>query len=218
MSRLLKLGGFAGLVLVIATYVVLGSSQMMLLLSQPTLAQAGISPQKIADQVYQRLPNFPLENQYVRQSNNQVATDSTLVERLIQYHINVKGRSPLFRLDWKITLADYLGLNEFLRADSYPGKNFLKTNPMSGDRTAVQKLNRQQRADLIQAIVVAYTGEASQVAAPLPALPPTPKPAPAPKPTLQPLPRSGDSQLLIPPTPAQSPSQRPGGDAQLLMP
>jgi hypothetical protein len=216
MSRVLRPKRLAGLVWAIAAGVILSSGPGLLLPSQPTLAQAGISPQKIADQVYQRLPGFPLENQYFRQSNNQVATDSTLVERMIQYHTSVKGRSPLFRLDWKITLADYLGLNEYLQADSYPGKNFLKSNPMVGDRSTVQKLTRQQRADLIQAIVIAYTGENSQVAAPSPTLTPTPISTPALKPTLQPLPSNGGAQLLAP-TPSLQPP-RPTGEAQLLMP
>ncbi|MBW4550034.1 MAG: hypothetical protein KME35_02825 [Aphanocapsa sp. GSE-SYN-MK-11-07L] len=186
------------------------------------IAQTGVSPRKVADQVYQRLPEFPLENQYLRKDNNQQATDSTLVERFIQYHTTVKGRTPQFRLDWKVTFADYLGTNDFLEPGAYPGKAFLKTNPLDGDRAIIRKLNRQQRDSLLQALVDIYAGGASQVTTtPLPpAVSPSPPPAPAPvaKPTLQPLPRSGDAQLLSPPsvlTPAQP---RPTGGAQLLMP
>jgi hypothetical protein len=184
------------------------------------IAQAGISPRKVAEQVYQRLPDFPLENQYLRQDNGKQAAESTLVERLVQYHNSVKGRSPQFRLDWKVTLADYLDVNGFVEPNTYPGKAFLKANPLEGDRALIQKLTRQQRDTLLQALVDIYTGGASQVT--VTPLPPTPSPSPAPvpasKPTLQPLPRSGDSQLLAPPN-VQAPSQpRPTGGAQLLMP
>ncbi len=216
MLRSISLGRFSAMVLFCAIFTALSS---VLVLTPVAIAQT-ISPRKVADQVYQRLPELPRENQYIRQDNNRQATDSTLVERFIQYHNGVKGRSPQFRLDWKITLADYLGMNDFLEPNTYPGKAFLKANPLEGDRALIQKLTRQQRDSLLQALVDIYTSGASQVTvSPLPpAASPGPPPIPASKPTLQSLPRNGDSKLLAPPN-VTAPSQpRPTGGAQLLMP
>ncbi len=205
----------------LATFIVLSSVSALL---PGAIAQTAVSPRKVSEQVYQRLPEFPLENQYLRKDNNKQATESTLVERLIQYHSTVKGRSPQFRLDWKITLADYLGMNDFLVPDAYPGKAFLKANPLESDRAIIRKLNRQQRDSLLQALVDIYTdGAASQVTTtPLPPdaspSPPPVSPTPVAKPTLQPLPRSGDAQLLAPPSVSTPAQPRPTGGAQLLMP
>jgi hypothetical protein len=192
------------------------------------LSQVSTSPKIVASEIYQALPNLPLENQYVRKETNKVATDSTLIERFIHYHTNVKGRSAGFRMDWKISLADYLGVNDYLTEITYPGHAFLKTSPMKGDRAAIQALSRQQREALIQALVDHYTGGA-QTAEATPVDPsPSPKaPAVAPPtaspvvPTttqLKPIPRPGDAKLLAPsPMPKSDVVPRPG-DAQLLMP
>ncbi|MGB8697959.1 MAG: hypothetical protein WCD18_00960, partial [Thermosynechococcaceae cyanobacterium] len=121
-SRKLALGHFA------VGLMVLG------LTAAPSLSQS-VSPGQIAQFVYGRLPDLPLENQYIRSETNKQATDSTLVSRLVQYHTAVKGRSPLYRLDWKITLADYLGMNDYFQENTYPGHAFLKTSAMERDRT-----------------------------------------------------------------------------------
>jgi hypothetical protein len=121
------------------------------------LSQVSTSPKIVASEIYQVLPNLPLENQYIRKETNKVAADSTLIERFIQYHTNVKGRSPGFRMDWKMSLADYLGVNDYLTEITYPGHAFLKTSPMKGDRAAIQALSRQQREALIQSLVDHYT-------------------------------------------------------------
>ncbi|NJM66239.1 MAG: hypothetical protein HC851_11560 [Acaryochloris sp. RU_4_1] len=184
-------------------------------LIEPVFGQS-VDPQLVADAVYQQLPGLPQENQYLRKNNNKPATNSTLVSRLIQYHILVKGRSPLYRFDWKITLADYLGIYENIRTETYPGHAYLKSNPLESDRNIIQQLNRQQRLALTQALSDVYISQTPQqeMTTPqqdtspsaTPAQPPVaqPKPVPPPQPKLIPLPGSGSADLLkTPPAPAQ---------------
>ncbi|MEO0688025.1 MAG: hypothetical protein AAFY76_23950, partial [Cyanobacteria bacterium J06649_11] len=104
-------------------------------------------------QVYKKLPDFPLENKYFSKRTGKIAESQTLARRLIRYHVYLKGRAPNTRLDWKLTLADYLGANEIMYDSSYPGSDTLKTNPINGDRTAIKRLNRSQRNTLIQVLV-----------------------------------------------------------------
>jgi hypothetical protein len=175
------------------------------------------SPVDVAQFVYKKLPNLPLENQYLRVGTNKPAPESTLVSRLVQYH-SVKGRSPAYRLDWKITLADYLGMNDYLRLEVYPGKAFLKTSPMERDRKAIQSLTQAQRNTLVQALVDGATGQDSSASVADPPTPSQPKTAPEDpyKPTLQPLPPAkGSSDLL---RPAKKSAPKPSGDAQFLLP
>jgi hypothetical protein len=192
---------------------------LLWLLPMPTLAQFQ-SPKEVAQFVYGRLPNFPLENQYIRVEGNKQATDSTLVSRLVQYHTSVKGRSPLYRLDWKMTLADYLGVNDFLQTENYPGHAFLKGSAMEKDLAIIQKLNRNQRNALIQALVDGFTGNATAATTtsePETAPNPQPKAVPEPyRPTLQPLASPSGSTLLK--TPRKPSSPQPTGEAQFLRP
>ncbi len=185
-------------------------------LTSASLAQSD-APVDVARLVYKKLPNLPLENQYLRTGTNKPAPESTLVSRLVQYH-SIKGRSPAYRLDWKITLADYLGINDFLRLEVYPGKAFLKTSPMESDRKAIQSLNQAQRNALIQALVDGSTGQDSSASVAEPPTPAQPKVAPeAPyKPTLQPLPPAKGSSDLLKPVKKSAPKS--SGDAQYLLP
>jgi hypothetical protein len=174
------------------------------------------SPGDLSQAVYKKLPNLPLENQYIRTQTNKPAPESTLISRLVQYH-SIKGRSPAYRLDWKITLADYLGINDFLRPEIYPGKAFLKTSPMERDQKAIQSLTRAQRNALVQALVDGATGQdssASVAEPPTPAQPKAVQEAPY-KPTLTPLPAKGSTDLL---RPAKKAAPKPAGDAQYLLP
>lgn len=111
--------------------------------------------------VYQQLPNLPLENKYVSRESGKVNPDNTLVSRLIEYHVYIKGRAPDYRLDWKLTLADYLGANELIQDTTYPGAKTLRQNPLEGDRAAINRLNRQQRNALVQTLVNVFTPETS---------------------------------------------------------
>jgi hypothetical protein len=173
------------------------------------------SPADVAQFVYQKLPNLPLENQYLRTDTKKQAIDSTLISRLVQYHTNVKGRSPLYRLDWKITLADYLGANDYLQPEKYPGNGFLKSSPMERDRTLIQALTLSQRNALIQALVNGFSRDKPAAEAAPPVSSPQPKASQAPaQPSPLPLPKGGSADLR---KPAKPPS-RPSGDAQYLLP
>lgn len=162
--------------------------------SPPAIAQR-VSPDTVWQQVYQQLPDFPRENQYVSVETRKVAADNTLVGRLIRYHVYVKGRPPVYRLDWKITLADYLGINERIDEGSYPSRNTLKPNPIEGDLAAVRRLTRQQRESLVQALVDAFAPPVRSSSPPVPTVMPSPagsSPAPVkPQPRPLPLPARG---------------------------
>ncbi|MBD1935950.1 hypothetical protein H6F73_01240 [Microcoleus sp. FACHB-68] len=160
---------------------------------QPVFAQQATAVQAGA-QVYQRLPDFPLENDYVNQETGKVDPDNTLVSRLIRYHIYVKGRPPNYRLDWKLTLADYLGANELIDETVYPGRDVLRENPMEKDRAVISRLDRTQRDALIQALVTIFNPNYENIAEPEPA--PNPAPDIPQTPNRKPLPQAGDADLL----------------------
>lgn len=142
--------------------------------------------------VYQQLPNFPLENSYVSKETGKVDPNNTLVGRLIRYHLFVKGRPANYRLDWKLTLADYLGATpEYLEEGVYPGGDVLRVNPMERDRAVIQSLNRAQRDALIQVLVDIFSGNA-------PSLPAAGRREER-SPSLEaPQPQPGDAKLLMP--------------------
>ncbi|MBW4611685.1 MAG: hypothetical protein KME21_00065 [Desmonostoc vinosum HA7617-LM4] len=123
---------------------------------QPAIAQR-ITPGEVWQQVYQQLPDFPRENKYISNETGKVAENNTLANRLIRYHIYIKERAPNYRLDWKLTLADYLGANEIMYDNTYPGNDTLKQNPIEGDRAAIARLSRRQRNALVQALVNIFT-------------------------------------------------------------
>lgn len=172
----------------------------------PQAAQAQrFDPLTVWQQVYQQL-DLPLENQYIDRRTGEVAEDNTLVGRFIRYHIYVQGRAPLYRLDWKLTMADYLGANEFIAASTYPSSDSLTVNPMEGDMAAMKNLSRAERDALIQAIVDIFRAsyrpsgdssdqrtaptESSPIPAPPQSSPSTPASPRAPQP--------GDADLLLP--------------------
>lgn len=178
----------------------------LVLIAQPLVAQ----DLRVGDawqQVYQLLPDFPRENQYINRATGKVAESNTLISRLIRYHIYVKSRPVNYRLDWKLTLADYLGVNERMTAATYPSADTLRISPFQNDVAVVRKLNRIQRDALVQTLVNVFTGGND---APEPSATPTPQPpsaiptAPAPPAPAPPVvapqrePRPGDAQLLLP--------------------
>nr|WP_313950128.1 hypothetical protein [Nostoc sp. FACHB-110] len=119
----------------------------------PSAVAQRVSPSDVWQQVYQKLPDFPKENKYISKETGKVAETNTLVSRLIRYHIYIKERSPIYRFDWKLTLADYLGANETMYDTTYPGSDILRQNPLDGDRAAIASLSRSQRDALVQALV-----------------------------------------------------------------
>jgi hypothetical protein len=145
---------------------------------------ARVRIQDVWQQIYQKLPNLPLENQYVNREIGKVDPNNTLVSRLIRYHYYIKGRPVNYRLDWKMTLADYLGINEPIEPTTYPGADNLRNNPYDRDRSVIAKLDRKQRDALVQALVDIFN-PSTRASAPAPS-----KPVPALRP------RSGGAELL----------------------
>ena len=161
-------------------------------LLHPANAQI-VRTENVWQQVYQRLPDLPRENQYISKETGKAATENTLVSRLIRYHVYVKSRPPNYRLDWKLTLADYLGANELIVESVYPGYDSLRKNPLEGDRAAVSRMNRAQRDALVQVLVSFFGGNAQNATTPPPS---TSSPAPQATPQRRQLPQPGDAQLL----------------------
>lgn len=158
-------------------------------------------------QLYQSLPDFPRENQYISTETGDVAESNTLVSRMIRYHTFIKGRSANSRLDWKLTLADYLGANERMSDLTYPSGDTLRTNPIEGDRLAIDRLDRRQREAFVDAIVRVFMLQEAGLSPSSPMTPPaaesptTPLNQPESTPTRIPDPQPGDAQLLLPQTP-----------------
>ncbi|MEH2198650.1 hypothetical protein [Nostoc sp.] len=128
---------------------------------QPAYAQR-ITPGDVWQLVYQQLPDLPRENKYISKENGKVAETNTLVNRLIRYHVYTKGRAPIYRLDWKLTLADYLGANEIMYDATYPGNDSLRENPIDGDKAAIARLTRSQRDALVEVLVNIFNPTTSQ--------------------------------------------------------
>ena len=173
------------------------SGDMSSLGSQPAAAQI-LRPESVAAQVYQRLPDLSQENQYINRETEEVDLDNTLVSRLVRYHQYVKSRLTRFRLDWKLTLADYLDANEPIRESRYPGNSTLQTNPMKSDIKAIRSLTRRQRNELVDVLVSIYNPGAENASESNSSPQTTPEPS-APTPRNRPsLPKPGDAQLLMP--------------------
>ncbi|MCC5622313.1 hypothetical protein [Nostoc sp. CHAB 5715] len=157
---------------------------------QPTYAQR-ITPSDVWQLVYQQLPSLPRENNYISKENGKVAENNTLVSRLIRYHIYTKGRAPIYRLDWKLTLADYLGANEIMYDTTYPGNETLRENPIEGDRKAITRLTRSQRNALVQVLVNIFNPSSQNTPPPSPNTTPSPNTSTTPQP-----PQRGGAELL----------------------
>jgi hypothetical protein len=179
--------------------------------TEPSSSPPAIAPDRLTEersvfdvwrQVYEAIPDLPLENQYLSLETGQPAVNNTLASRLIRYHTFVKGRPANYRLDWKLTLADYLGVNERIIPGTYPGSDTLRTNPLEGDRTIIQRLSRAQRERLVQVLVSIFSqsNSTSDSTSPTSGSQPTqsmPAASPSSAPTsVQPEP--GDARLLLP--------------------
>ncbi len=140
----------------LSLYLILGGMGLVdRLFVYPIYAQT-LNPDEVANVVYQQLPNIPQENQYFERESETVAKNNTLVSRLVRYHQYIKSRPTNFRIDWQLTLADYLGVNETMQEKRYPGSSTLTVNPFEGDRQVISKLTRQQRLELIDVLVGIY--------------------------------------------------------------
>ncbi len=118
-----------------------------------------IRTEGVASSVYEQLPDLPKENQYINKDLGKASENDTLVSRLVRYHIYVKGRPPFYRLDWKLTLADYLGVTGRMDESEYPGATKLNKNPLPGDLVVIRKLTLAQRNALVQALVDAFSNQ-----------------------------------------------------------
>ncbi|MEH1901526.1 MAG: hypothetical protein V7L04_08945 [Nostoc sp.] len=157
----------------------------------PRMYAQRITPSDVWQLVYQQLPDFPRENKYISKENGKVAENNTLVSRLIRYHVYTKGRAPIYRLDWKLTLADYLGANEIMYDTSYPGNDSLRENPIEGDRKAITHLTRSQRDALVQVLVNIFNPTSQKTQSPSPNITPNPTTSTPPQP-----PQRGGAELL----------------------
>lgn len=171
--------------------------------SATSAATRRLRPWEVGAVIYDLFPELPKENQYQPLASAETAIDNTLVSRLIRYHLYVKNRPSTYRLDWKLTLADYLGVNEMMWEGQYPGHDTLRTNPLAGDRAAIARLSRRDRDRLVELLVRAfnplYDRLVLEAATYKPVQSPVPVAAPPSAPsTLPPLPRPGDAQLLAP--------------------
>lgn len=120
--------------------------------SPVVIAQRSRNSRDVWREVYERMPELPRENQYVDAETGERDEENTLISRLIRYHIFVKSRPRPFRLDWKLTLADYLGVYERMVQDTYPGASVLTENPLAGDQAAIAALSRQERDRLVHVL------------------------------------------------------------------
>lgn len=157
---------------------------------QPAYAQR-ITPGDVWQLVYQQLPDLPRENKYISKENGNVAETNTLVNRLIRYHVYTKGRAPIYRLDWKLTLADYLGANEIMYDTTYPGNDSLRENPIDGDKAAIARLTRSQRDALVQVLVNIFNPTSQNTLSPSPDTTATPSKSTTPQ-----SPQRGGAELL----------------------
>jgi hypothetical protein len=169
--------------------------------SGPAQAQLRLIPEA-ARQVYESLPDLPLENFYTPANpdgTGPTPEEDTLLRRMMVYHLQVAGRSPTDRFDWQLTLADYFDANEPIIAQRYPGADRLTVNPYAQDKAVVQSLNRQQRQALLETIVLAFGGDPNPTPLYIPTdLDPVPtRPTPEPVERLL-IPGSGAADLLGP--------------------
>ena len=163
----------------------------------PKAIAQDIRPEEVAEEVYKLIPSLPRENQYLSQETGEVDLDNTLMSRLVRYHEYVKNRPLKYRLDWKLTLADYFGINEPIRDFRYPGSSTLQLNPLEGDRAIITSLSRRQRNELVDTLVSIYNGQqqnsSTSNSPTLEDRPPSSNSNPIPR-----LPQPGDAELLLP--------------------
>ncbi|XLQ12440.1 MAG: hypothetical protein KPI85_05045 [cyanobacterium endosymbiont of Epithemia adnata isolate EadnSB Bon19] len=162
---------------------------------RPINAQT-LRPEEAAGIVYNKLSYLPKENQYIRKDTKRIDPVQTLISRFIRYHRDLKRREPSVSLDWKITLADYLGVNESMKKDRYPGSSTLQNNPFTPDVEAIRELNRHQRQELVDLLVSIYAPKQKKLKLP----------------TIQ----TESIPEFFQPTPTIGPSLSKPGDADLL--
>ncbi len=127
------------------------------LFAEATVFAQSLSPETVADKFYQKFPDFPKENNYLDVDTGEEVENNTLVTRIVRYHQYIKARPTRFRLDWKLTLADYLGKNEIIIEDRYPGYSSLQKNPFKKDQEVIKNLTQSERQKLVDVLVSIYS-------------------------------------------------------------
>ena len=164
----------------------------------PTVSNSSsIRAEGAAAIVYQQLPYLPKENEYRRKETGEIDPEHTLISRFIRYNQDLKKRTNRYRFDWKLTLADYLGANETIDPQTYPGSVTLTTNPFETDVKAIQALNRRQRQELVDLLAFIYKPQVTEKPAKT-KISPTPQPTPKDESGKPSLAKPGDAQLLMP--------------------
>ena len=163
----------------------------------PLAVAQTLRPEEVAAEVYQTIPDLSQENQYLSQETGEVDADNTLISRLIRYHQYVKNRPLNYRLDWKLTLADYFGVNEPIRDFRYPGSSTLQLNPLESDRAVITNLSRKQRNELVDTLIGIYNGEQSNNST-SDVSPEQSQPSSDESNSFPSLPQPGDADLLLP--------------------
>ncbi len=126
--------------------------QLTLVLPLPVQAQLREIP-RITETVYAAMPNLPRLDQFRTSSGESLET--SFVRRLLLYHMRSEGRSLQSRLDWKLTFADYLGINVTMFAQQYPGADQFSENPYNADLDALRALSRAEREQLLAILLEA---------------------------------------------------------------
>ncbi len=163
----------------------------------PVSAQLPRRPEQAASAVYQAISGLPLENQYISVKTGEIASDHTLLSRLIRYHQYIKSRPLIYRLDWQLTFADYLQVNETMFAVRYPGNQTLNINPLDNDRKAIANLTRSQRNQIIDTLLAIYNPNSESSTPSQPSVTPKP-PTSKNRDNIPQLPQPGDAELLLP--------------------
>jgi hypothetical protein len=171
------------------------SLALLLMMSGTRALARTMTPEEVANTIYQQIPNLPREDGYLDRESQTAAKQNTLISRLVRYHQNVKSRPTGFRLDWQLTFADYFGINETIQENRYPGSSTLTVNPLEGDRQAIRKLTRQQRRQSIELLVSIYNNLEQKNSTPTSGTEQTPPDSINNQPERI-LPRSGDANLL----------------------
>ena len=61
----------------------------------PAFAQR-FTPETIAQQIYEQMPEIPKNNQYISSNTGEVMPQHTLISRFIRYHEYIKSRPVVF--------------------------------------------------------------------------------------------------------------------------
>ncbi|MEO0768185.1 MAG: hypothetical protein AAFY72_01935 [Cyanobacteria bacterium J06649_4] len=149
-----------------AQHTAVATSQPLFQATSDFIAQTSprrVVPSAIAAQIYEQNPDFPLENQYISSDTGEPATENTLISRLVRYHVYIKRRPVHFRIDWKLTMADYLGAFERIEPARYPDSG-LRENPALADVAVIEGLSAEMRDRIVNALYESFAFPASESA------------------------------------------------------